>query len=476
METSDVNTSTKTSFSSEEVHDFFSSISEENEQKYISALKNSSLKLWTFLNEDGLTSLHQSISLNLYELSKEIINAANNNLSKNEFYSFINSKTNKGQTPIHYASFVGNIKIIKLLIQNGADISSKTNNGFNVLHLATMGNKITSFYYFIERYKMDINFKDLKDNTSLHLATYFNSKKIFNFLLTNKDIDINAKNKEGFTPLHYAVISQNKNMVKKLLMKGADSSIKNNKLLTPYEIAKENNYNSIKSIFKGDKCKYQILIYSNYIKYFLIFLGIIQFLFIFYIKFDIKLIIYIIWLIIFIFLIIRFYIINPSYKNIKKNYLLNLLEIEERSIENYCLNCQIVQQANTVHCLICNICIEGFDHHCFWINKCVGEKNKNYFYHLICAIELHVFFNFIISIFGIPKNKNNNREYFIYNDFFRLFLISLNALIFFFASIVICPLIKFYYYQTKEKTSKNIDYNEKKAYTLLNKIEDEESI
>ena len=169
-----------------DIEQFFKSLNEENENEYINYIKNPSIKFWTFLDENGLTPLHQSISLNLYDLSKEMLITAKNNLSQEEFISFINSGTNKGQTPLHYASFVGNIKLIKLLIQNGADISIKTNNNFNVLHLAVMGNKITSFYYFIKKYKIDINSKDSKDNTILHLATFFNSKKLFNFLLTVK--------------------------------------------------------------------------------------------------------------------------------------------------------------------------------------------------------------------------------------------------------------------------------------------------
>ena len=75
--------------SSTEVQDFFSSLNEYNQEKYISALKNSSLKIWAFVNEEGLTSLHQSISLNLFELSKEIILSAKNHLSQKEFLSFI---------------------------------------------------------------------------------------------------------------------------------------------------------------------------------------------------------------------------------------------------------------------------------------------------------------------------------------------------------------------------------------------------
>ena len=96
-----------------------------------------------------------------------------------------------------------------------------------------MGNKVSPFFYFIEKYNMNINSKDSKENSSLHLATYFNSKKIFNYLLTNNKIEINSKNKEGFTPLHFAVVSQNKSMIKKLLIKGVNCSIKNDKLLTP---------------------------------------------------------------------------------------------------------------------------------------------------------------------------------------------------------------------------------------------------
>ena len=107
--------------SENEIQEFFNSLNKENEERYINDIKNSSIKIWNYKNENGLTPLHQSISLDLYELSKEIILSVKNNLSQEEFITFINCRTNKGQTPLHYASFVGNIKLIRLLIQNGAD-------------------------------------------------------------------------------------------------------------------------------------------------------------------------------------------------------------------------------------------------------------------------------------------------------------------------------------------------------------------
>ena len=343
----------ETKDSQDEAKEFFESLNEENENKYINYIKNPSIKFWTFLNENGLTPLHQSISLNLYELSKEMLKVAKNNLTQEEFLSFINSGTNKGQTPLHYASFVGNIKLIKLLIENGADISIKTNNKFNMLHLAVMGKKITSFYYFIKQYKIDINSKDSKDNTVLHLATFFNSTKIFNFLLTVKKIKINSRNKDGFTPLHFAVINQSKSMIKKLLIKGAKCNIKNGKLDTPLELANKNKNQSIQNILKGSKYKYSILNYSIYTKAFFILMNLISLSFIFYIKFDIRAIIYIIWLLIYLFFFLRFYLKDATKFNNSPNYLLNLLE-KDQEIEEYCLNCQVMQDKDMVHCFICN--------------------------------------------------------------------------------------------------------------------------
>ena len=475
MEKNEINTIERTS-SSQEAIDFFALLDEKSEEKYILELKNSTLKLWTFMNEDGLTALHYSISLDLYKLTKELIESSKKNLPKKDFIDYINQKTNKGQTPLHYASFVGNIKIIKLLIQNDADIMTKTNSGFNVIHLAIVGNKITSFYYFIEKYTISINSKDNKDNTCLHLSAYFNSNKIFNYLLTNKKIDINAKNKEGYTPLHFAVISQNKSMVKKLLMNGADSSIKNNQSYTPAELAKQKNYLPIINIFKGSNCKYKVLKYSKFIKIFLIIMSFLPFLFIFYIKIDIRIILYIIWVFIFAYFIIKFYMLKPTHYYKKEKYLLHLLEVEEKKIEDYCINCQIIQHYGTVHCFICNICIEGFDHHCFWINKCVGVKNKKYFYYLICAMQIHAIINFLICIFCIIGQKKETEDHLTFSNFIKSLLVVMNTLILIVSSFVICPLIKFYYDQAKEKTSSSIDFNGKNVGNLLNRVDDGEFV
>ena len=457
-----------------EIQEFFDSLNKENEEKYINDIKNSSLKIWNYKDENGLTPLHQSISLELYKLSKEIIIFAKNNLSKEDFNSFINSRTNKGQTPLHYASFIGDIKLIKLLIQNGADISIKTNNNFNMIHLAVMGNKVTSLYYFYKKYKIDISSNDSKNNTLLHLAAYFNSNKIFNYLLTVKKLNVNSKNKDGFTPLHFAVINQNISIIKKLLIKGAQSSIKNNSQETAIDLARKNNNLEIQKILKENKCKYSILNYSHFSKIFLIITNLLSLSFIFYIKFDIRTIFYIIWMFILMIFIIRFYLIDTTKYNNQPNYLLNLIEIEEKPIDDYCLNCQILQNSETIHCLICNKCIEGFDHHCHWLNKCIGVKNMNAFYHLLFALQTHSFINFCLCIIG--RNGQFNDTYY-FKDYIMLAYIVLNTFNLIFTSIAVCPLIKFYYTKNKEKKKeKAVPVSESRIAVRIPSASDDEFV
>ena len=101
------------------------------------------------------------------------------------------------------------MKLIKLLVNNGADINTTNNNGLNILHMASQGNKSTPLYYFIHKYRMNVNSTDKLGNTCLHWASFYNNDKAFNFLLLCDKININAKNKNGFTPLHFCVLGNN---------------------------------------------------------------------------------------------------------------------------------------------------------------------------------------------------------------------------------------------------------------------------
>jgi ankyrin repeat protein len=57
-----------------------------------------------------------------------------------EMRKWVNKKTNdEGFTALHFASFRGNIVLVRLLIEQHADISVRNKFGINMLHVAAQG-------------------------------------------------------------------------------------------------------------------------------------------------------------------------------------------------------------------------------------------------------------------------------------------------------------------------------------------------
>lgn len=53
---------------------------------------------------------------------------------------WINAKTKEdGFAALHFASFRGNIAVINVLLESGADMYQRNNYGINVMHVAAQG-------------------------------------------------------------------------------------------------------------------------------------------------------------------------------------------------------------------------------------------------------------------------------------------------------------------------------------------------
>lgn len=147
-----------------------------------------------------------------FQLVNLIIEEMKNRMGKDEnsyIPYFINSQTLYGFTALHYASYKGNIDIIKKLIENGGDYSVQNNKGLNVLHMAVQGDQPSSLIYFVDKYHMNLNEKDNLGSSPLHWACYLGCEYTFNFIINKYDklINLNEQDKEGLTPLHLAVVS-----------------------------------------------------------------------------------------------------------------------------------------------------------------------------------------------------------------------------------------------------------------------------
>ena len=62
----------------------------------------------------------------------------------------LQSRGEEGFTALHFASFHGNIRIIKLLVKHGANVFVQNKQDINLLHVAAQGDQPISIFYFKE--------------------------------------------------------------------------------------------------------------------------------------------------------------------------------------------------------------------------------------------------------------------------------------------------------------------------------------
>lgn len=409
--------------------------------------------IWKYISKDDNdeTVIHLSIKTNEIQIISIIFQYCQANLNEEEFKIFINKTNSKGVVALHYASFQGNVDIIKYLINYGADIKALTLRDLNVIHYAAQGNKPNSlvYFYLFHRNEIEMEKIDKGGSTPLHWASYSSSAEIAMYLL-HYGANINKRDKNGNTPLHLAVIKNSYKMVQKLLQKGADNSIKNNDNKTPKDIAFKNNSKDIYDLLKdSEQCQFcnikapthkEAKSKKNIIIAFffqiLVFFILFCFIFPFYIIDGNSMILYgffffgyIILTIIFMVLYIKLIYMDPGrpQKKLTIEKVKQLMKVKEVKINlyKYCPKCLVRRTKTLKHCIICEQCCEGFDHHCYWVNNCVGKENYNYFIAFLFLSFIDVLFIFLISIITFFVNVdssqiNGNEKQFSLKNFYNL--------------------------------------------------------
>jgi palmitoyltransferase ZDHHC13/17 len=89
----------------------------------------------------------------------------------------------EGFTALHYASFLGNPRLLKLLVRHGANVHATNKLGINMLHLAAQGDQAYSLTYFRSVHKLDILQRDSEHSTPLHWACFSGSDVALTYLL-----------------------------------------------------------------------------------------------------------------------------------------------------------------------------------------------------------------------------------------------------------------------------------------------------
>ena len=439
-----------------EINNIFLLVTQENTKELTSYILDKKNEIWNIKKGDDITILHQACVLDNFKLVKLIIESTkkrlnldkDSSLSKEEkinneniLKNFINSKTEVEKlTPLHYASFRGNIPMIKYLIQNSANILDITYNGLNMLHKAAQGNSPGAIVFFNKKYKIDINSVNYEKLNALHFAAISGMDNSVIFLL-NMGIDPNIKDQQGNTALHYAVKNGHTRIIKKLLQNGANSNIVNNNKISPIMLARESRELSDifdkkgicqKLFFKPDISKKSRFSNINMLLFIILHFTVIFLTFIMLMPYFDDTFVSVFYLTVSLILFILFFVLSFSDPgSLVNNKYRNMLDIVERGelLEDYCPQCLIKLNYRIKHCLICQKCVDEFDHHCFWVGNCIGKNNYFFFFIFLIYIMFNTVLNFVITayyVFTEMKTPYGEKT----NDAFPGFYFGVNSWIY----------------------------------------------
>lgn len=136
-------------------------------------------------------------------------------------------ESNIGWRPLHLAAHLGNKDIAELLLNKGADPNLSVDFGnteSTALYYAVISGDIEMVRLLIN-YGANVNFERFAGDTLLHLACRRNFKEIPK-LLIDAGANVNAKSHPQDTPLWNAAFFCSKDVIYLLLDAGADTSIR----------------------------------------------------------------------------------------------------------------------------------------------------------------------------------------------------------------------------------------------------------
>ncbi|OPZ83205.1 MAG: Phosphocholine transferase AnkX [bacterium ADurb.Bin429] len=159
---------------------------------------------------NGQTLLHAAVHGAHYDLAALLLaHGADANACSDEFpyHTY----------PAQTAAYNGNVAILDLLVQYGADLTVETENGCTLIHLAVFNNEVTVMQYLLD-HEADIEIPAEDDVTPLTSATMHDFVEATELLLRT-GANPNAEDSFGMTPLSRV---SNPAIVRMLIEHGAD--------------------------------------------------------------------------------------------------------------------------------------------------------------------------------------------------------------------------------------------------------------
>ena len=119
----------------------------------------------------------------------------------------IDTRNNDGHSPLHCASTSGALEVVKVLVEAGARANVTDDDGRTCLFLAASKGRTETVRYLVGLPEVDVNHCNRFNDTALHCAVKGDYRWYADVVqvLIDAGADIDAKNEDGHSPLHLAV-------------------------------------------------------------------------------------------------------------------------------------------------------------------------------------------------------------------------------------------------------------------------------
>ncbi|XP_020673227.2 protein ACCELERATED CELL DEATH 6-like [Dendrobium catenatum] len=148
---------------------------------------------------------------------------------------------NSLSSPIHYAASLGDVNMVRLLLQADATIAHLLDDhGLSAIHIAASKDYANVIDEILHRCPDANELTDINGNNFIHVAAKKRATTVVKQVLSNPLLrqSTNEINHQGNTPLHLAAMNCNREIVHLLLSYSrVDTNVINRKGLTPLDIA-----------------------------------------------------------------------------------------------------------------------------------------------------------------------------------------------------------------------------------------------
>lgn len=146
-------------------------------------------------------------------------------------------------TALHHASQIGNLEIVEVLIEKGADIHAKSKSGDSIFIWACWGGKIDIIKVLIEK-GADINSEDKYGHTGLKIAELQNNTELKELLLKNR-VGNKMNKMDPISTLFNAASYGQLSLFESIVMDGMDLDVTDHRGLTALMIAAKNGHTNL---------------------------------------------------------------------------------------------------------------------------------------------------------------------------------------------------------------------------------------